>query len=373
MRRLVAAGSVLFLCGLLAGCAPATTTPHAAASSVAPTPTPTPTAVADPKIRVPLSCATLFTTSAVSALLGTTATLAVDESTAPTDLDGIAQVQRGILTCTWGGKDKTDSGFDQALSVYVEPDATRDFTTNFPAVKHNFGKPVVGTYGDQSAYACESGGGIECGANVLVGGYWLTVDLHDLDSSHDVPKATAVLRLKSILNTTVTALKGAGDPSPTWTAPADGLLPFCVSPASTAAVRKAFDSKGLVSASDDPGSGQDVSTIGQTGDSFARCDWEQKAASVPKGQYSDVTLEILDRGVWALPGFVANPPTQWYVGTYKPVSIPGADNAVLACNNADCDAIFGIGSNAIEVGFSDLGSARNTAALTAFASVVAGM
>jgi hypothetical protein len=374
MRRFIAAGSVLFVCGLLAGCAPAangpTASPAAPAPSVSPAATPTPTPVAAPRIRVPLSCANVFTTSAVGALLGTTVKLAVDENTPPSDLDSIAQVQRGILTCTWGGKDKTDNGFDQALSVYVEPDATGDFTTNFSAVKNNFGKPVLGTYGDQSAYGCVAHGGLACGANVLVGSYWLTVDLHDLDAANSVPKPKAVSRLKTVLDTTVKALHGAGAASPAWVAPAGGLLPFCAQSGNTTIVRKAFASKGLDAVSADPESGTDVSTIGEQGDSFAHCDWNQNVTDTNQNQETDVEVSILDGGIWSLPQLVADPPTEFYVGDYKPVSISGAQGAVLACNTADCDAIVGVGTNAVEIGFSDIGAKRDMASLTALVDAI---
>ena len=361
---------------VLAGCAPAVVptsspSPTAVASAPTDTPTPTPTAAsAEPTIRVPLQCGSLFTSTAATALVGVPVTASVDESTKPADVSDVADVQRGILTCTWGGKDKTDSGYDQALSIYVEPDGAEDFATNLAYLKKGFADAQTNTFGDESTYGCGSGDGFDCAANVLVGSYWLTVDLHDFDSLHQASKLTVESRIKQVLTIVVPALQSAGEASAPWIAPVGAISSYCTKKNNVVDARKAFGSPGLSYDSDPPQPFGDVSTIAESGADYASCAWYQ-LGDTPKGQSSDASVGILHGGGWAIPQFVADPPTQWYVGTYKVVSVPGTTGAVLACNNADCDAIVGIGTDAVEIAFSNLGTVRNLNGLTAMVAAIA--
>ncbi|HEY5230814.1 MAG TPA: hypothetical protein VIJ11_07985, partial [Galbitalea sp.] len=50
------------------------------------------------------------------------------------------------------------------------------------------------------------------------------------------------------------------------------------------------------------------------------------------------------------------PPTDWYLGTYKPVTVSGASATVLACNGTDCAAILAIGANAVQINLDDIGN-----------------
>jgi hypothetical protein len=316
-----------------------------------------------------LQCGNLFTATTVATLVGVPVTAVVDESTKPADLWEVANVQRGILTCTWGGKDKTDSGYDQALSIYVEPDGADDFAKNLAYLKTSFTDAQTNTFGDESTYGCWSGGGFDCAANVLVGRYWLTVDLHDLASLHQASKLTVESRIKQVLTVVVPALQSAGDASVPWVAPVGAINSYCTKKNNVVDARKAFGSPGLSYDSDPAQPFGDVSTIAESGGDYAMCAWYQ-LGDTPKGQSSDASVAILHGGGWAIPQFVAGPPTQWYVGAYKVVSVSGTTGAVLACNNADCDAIVGIGTDAVEIAFSNLGTVRNLTGLTAMVTAI---
>ncbi len=371
----VVAATALVLAACTSQAPTSTSAPTGAPPTVAATPTPTATptasAVADPTIRVPLQCANLFTPASAGALLNVPVTAAIDETTEPTDLEDAANLQRGILTCTWGGKDRTDGGYDQALSLYVDPDGATDFPANLPWFSaHIMDHPTKNAFGDQSVSGCMAGGGLQCFADVLVGGYWVTVDLHDLDSSHKVTKATATSRLQQIMKVVVPALQSAVAPGAPWVAPTAAKNGFCDKKNNVVDVRKALASPGLDYDSDPADTGSEVTYLADLDGPLFSCSWYQ-SGSTPKGQSSSATVDLLQGGAWVIPQFVADPPTQWYVGQYKVISVDGTTGAVLACNSADCQAIVGIGANAAAISFDDLGSKRNLANVTAMVKAIA--
>jgi hypothetical protein len=218
---------------------------------------------------------------------------------------------------------------------------------------------------------CETGGGFFCFADALVGGYWITVDAHDRNSDHKVSIATANARLGQIMKVVVPALKQASDPADAWVAPTDPGIGFCDKKNNVADVRKALKSPGL-NYDDDPGdNGAEVSGIAFRGAPWSWCDWFNTSGDgAPKGQVSDAGVNILQGGGWLIAQVWADPPTQAYVGPFKPITVPGTTGAVLACNSADCEAIVGLGANAASITFSDLGSTRNLASVTAMVAAI---
>jgi hypothetical protein len=296
----------------------------------------------------------------------------VDESTKPTDLEDAASLQRGILTCTWGGKDKTDDGYDQVLSLFVDPDGTADFPANLPWLKARLIQhPAINAYGDESVSGCVAGGGFQCFGDVLAGSYWVTVNVHDMNSQHKVSIATANSRLQQVMKVIVPALQAADQPAAPWVAPTGQANAFCAKPNNLADARTAFASPGLNYDSDPRDTGSEASTLALDAQPWAECTWYQPSDSdTPKGQVSSASVAILDGGAWAISQMAADPPTQWYFGSFKPITVPGTAGALLACNNADCEALVGIGVNAASIGFSNLGTSRNLAGVTAMVAAI---
>jgi hypothetical protein len=361
---------------LLAGCAaPAVQQTNAptTAPSVTPTPTPTPTAAALPQVRVPLTCANLFTVSAVSTLVDGAVTVAGDESSPLTDFQSIASRQLGTLTCAWGGKDRTDSGYDQGLILYITPDSAANFAANLAGLKKVGSLTTLNTAGDESAYGCNSSTGYYCNANMLVGGYWLTATLQDTLGKTKVSVPAANQRMQKVLDSVATALASAAPAVAAWIPPTASSSGFCTDADRTVLIRSAFTSPHLLPHRVAANS-LDALTIAESGDAYGYCDWQQANLQIgaPKGQTSDVYVQELAGGAWAIPQLVASPPTQFYFGKYKSITIPGTTGALLGCNNADCDAILGVGPNAIEVGVANLGTPKLIAGLTAIAAAAAG-
>jgi hypothetical protein len=361
---------------LLAGCAapkvqqttaPTTTPPVSA------TPTPTPTADALPQARVPLNCANLFTASAVSGLVDGTVTVAGDETSPLTDFQSIASRQLGTLTCVWGGKDRTDGGYDQGLILYISPDSAANFAANLAGLKKVGSLTILNTAGDESAYGCNSSTGYYCNANMLVGGYWLTATLQDNLGKTKVSVSAANKRMQKVLDSVARALAAAAPAVAAWMPPTASSSGFCTDADRTALIRSAFTSPHLLPHRVAANS-LDALTIAESGDAYGYCDWQQANLQVeaPKGQTSDVYVEELAGGAWAIPQLVASPPNQFYFGKYKSITIPGTTGALLGCNNADCNAILGVGPNAIEIGVANIGTPKLIAGLTAIAAAAAG-
>ena len=205
---------------------------------------------------------------------------------------------------------------------------------------------------------------------MLVGSYWLTVDLHNFHDTKSISATKAGSRIKQVLDSIVPVITSAAPASAPWVAPAAPANSYCTKKNNVADARAAFASPGLGYDSDPEGPAGDVSTIVLYGPTYASCQWYQ-LNSHAKGQTSFADVDILRGGSWLLPQLVADPPSDSYDGPYKVITVPGTSGAVLACNSANCVAIAGIGADAVAISFSDLGATRNLAGVIAMAKAVA--
>lgn len=369
-RQVVLVASAVVAAALLSGCTGLTpdALPTGTNQATSPSPTATPTLAALPQTRVPLTCAQLETPAGASALVNSSLSIRADELTPLTGFASIAGRQYGSIRCVWGGKLMTDDGYDQGVTISVAPDAAADYAADGSGLEGATGV-VKNTAGDSSAYECGSAHDLNCTGNLLVGSYWATLYMNNAGSTSFTP-ADAKQRMQKLLSTVAAELKSKPAAGAPWMAP--GKLPgFCTNTTNTTVVKSAFASPGLIARKaqrPDP----DAWTLAQSGSGYASCDWEQKSASAPTphGQVDEVNIALLDGGAWALPQLITAPPTVYYVGEFKPVTIPGTTGAIMACNNADCEAIMGIGSTAVDVSFGDDGPAHATSGLAALVAAI---
>src|ERR1700712_2518688 len=135
-------------------------------------------ALVAPVVRVPIACATLFSNSAVKALVGADVTLVADEKSAPMDLFAIGNRQAGILTCTWMGAGEEITAASHELSISIEPEADDDYRENNHELWDDATKN--GHAGKASDYECGipyGTRGFFCNSDLLVGHYWTGVIL----------------------------------------------------------------------------------------------------------------------------------------------------------------------------------------------------
>ncbi|HEY0253829.1 MAG TPA: hypothetical protein VGC41_20000 [Kofleriaceae bacterium] len=277
----------------------------------------------------------------------------------------------------WGGKDMTDSSYDQTLDLSIAPDSAGAYAANITALKKFEGMKVSVSIGDGGALGCETyntGAGSDrimyCNSTMLVGTSWVTARVQG-NGPKSLTTAVANARVEKMLTAIAGSLAGVTT-GPAWTPPTDKPLAFCSSPSATAAVRTAFAAPKLQKNKADPSSPFDASTISHANGVYSTCGWQLSPPGVAgTANVTDVSISTLAGGGWVLPQLEAAPPTQWYVGRYAPVTIPGATGGVLACNNADCNAILEVGTSAVSVGFDDVGSARNKAYLAALVKELA--
>jgi hypothetical protein len=324
-----------------------------------------------------VTCADLFTPSAASAQVGARVTLRSDETSTPATLADIATRQAGILSCNWSSpptsEKPSDEPTDNALSVFIEPDGATDFAKNIDGLKSS--DSDTPNVGDSAAVDCTPGTSFECRANMLVHDYWVTVELHGQGSTK-VSKSLVLGRTTAVLTTAATALAAADPAAAAWTPPAGSASTFCDpenEKSALATVRKIFATPELRVEYQGPGSAPDVSNIAAAGENFAHCSWAaaDPIAADKAGTEGDTYLAILAGGAWAVPGLVASPPAGHDIGTWSVITIPGSDGAVQACDKTNCDAIFSVGPNAAELVFTNRGTTRNTAELTAMVAAVA--
>src|SRR5580698_2617615 len=150
-RSLTAIGlvSAASLALVLSACAPAVNT-NTPVPTQHPSHTAKPHQAASPSVRVPVTCASLFTPAVSSTLVGVPVTARQDETTAPIELTTIAARQAGELHCLWGGQDTQDGGFVAQLAVDIAPDALAGFTANLPTIESESPPTAQNTAGDKS-------------------------------------------------------------------------------------------------------------------------------------------------------------------------------------------------------------------------------
>jgi hypothetical protein len=360
-RSLTAIGlvSAAALALVLSACAPPVT--NAPAPTQQPSHTAKPQQAASPSVRVPTTCASLFTPTVASTLVGVPVTARQDENSAPIELTTIAARQLGELNCLWGGTDTQDGGYVAQLQVDIAPEALAGFTANLPVIESESPPTAKNTAGDTSEYQCDVQGDFECSANMLVGDYWVTVYLSDLGVG-TVSQTTANHDIQQALTTIASALKTA-TALPPWIAP--GSLPtFCSQAGNLAKVKTAVGETDFAVAGIDTGPA-DAASFAELNGTYAQCGWGSTNTSQ---KFTSVQIGILKGGSWALPAMVGvQDPRLYMTPAYASVSIPGANAAVASCSTGsnECIVYFTIGTALVDVELDDPGMPQVTAVLAA--------
>jgi hypothetical protein len=371
--RIIRAVPIVALVALLAGCAPAVLPTHAH-SAAAPTSTPSPAPASAPGSRVPLGCAGLLGASSVQALAGTTAKVDRDENTPPTDIQSVAQLQYGALSCSWDGISGNPSSPGAELDIDIAPDAKAAFESRFVSImadqsQNPHAAATENAAGDQSGYWCGTtidalGADAnipDCDAEMLVGNYWVGIEVVAVNGLSREQLTTGLVTAM----TEITGKLRAAGPAPTqWAAPATTPPGFCTDSTSTTSVRSIVGDATLAAAKA-PVTSIDASTVGLDGPS-ARCAWNSKS-------YGYLELYLLGGGSWGLPAISpAKSGDSPLAGkAYASMTVAGATSAKMACAEGFCDAYLAVGTSAVEISYNDPGAAKNPVELGAFAKAIA--
>ena len=367
--RLVALAPILLTALVLGGCTPTAPVPTASPGGTpvaVSTPTPTPSAAALPVIRVQTTCSDLFAASDIATLVQDTHVALRDDGTgSPANIIDIAARQRGLLTCTWGGVNRTDTSYDQGLRVTIVPDAAAEFATNLPNILAAFAPAVKNTAGDKSAYNCQiEDPGFSCNAEMLVGTDWVGLTLQN-DGSTPFTSSAVKTKIQTVLTTLATKVRATPASLPAWPIPDATIPPFCSSSTGTSKLRSIFGSPHLEKNGDSPVFTAEVIPLAEP--TYDECDWSGGGTGSSHTQF--VGVSILEGGSWALPGLASTLPTVYSDGHYAAVTVPGATDALLACGE-ECLLSFSVGDDAYEVDFDNTPSAKTPATLAAVVAVV---
>lgn len=324
---------------------------------------------ANPGSRVPLKCGDLFTTTAIATLVGAPVKVARDETTPPAYIGEVANDQLGVLGCHWAGGEPMEFGNTADVTVYIAPNSSEGFAANYSKdladVPAKAQKPVENTAGDKSGYWCEASGlsdGVPlCTAQMLVGSYWVTASLSALAPA---TASSAGAGLQKVLDTIADRLSAAAQPVPAWVAPATTPPAFCTAPSSTAEVRSIFGAPGYA-VSPEGTRYLDASSIAFDGPG-ASCSWVDSRDKV-----GSLNVDLLASGSWVFPGFAPHPAIDGVVQSYSSATIPGANYALLGCDEGLCEAYLAIGTTLAHINMNDLGTAKNVTALAALAKDIA--
>ena len=348
----------------LSACAPAvhgtpSSTTHADGSAK---PHPRPTQASVPAVRVPVKCSALFSDAAVSALIDSPVSVHRDASTIPVIMPDITQRQYGSLRCVWGGEVE-DSGFVEDLTLDITPDAKAGFIANLSGFSNENPPVVTNSAGDQSVSGCDgSGGALSCVANMLVGNYWVTASLTNIEDT-TLSQATSNTRIQQVLTTVAAALKNA-TAAPAWVPPGSALPTFCSSGASTAQVNTALGVTDFASVGEDEAE-TDAASYTQLAGTYTQCAWGTGSTTEP---FTFLEVAMLEGGAWIIPELPGQKNTENYtLDTYTALTVPGATAAAGDCSlSADsCEVALSIGSLLVVVDMDDPSTAQSSAALAA--------
>ena len=125
MTRLFLAATIAVTALVLSGC---DTVPEPAATPAATsTPTETASAAVRPNALFAIDCAELLTTDEVQNKVTAPISIARDESSVPSEFWDLPLLQRGALSCRWGGENRTGRSFDDGVDLLLLPDAVDDY------------------------------------------------------------------------------------------------------------------------------------------------------------------------------------------------------------------------------------------------------
>lgn len=208
----------------LSACAPAsgpvhhTVAPHHGGSG-SPSSTPTAAALAPPKVRIPLTCDQLDSSSLLNSVLGTTMT-PVNNFPDPSLFDYMA-IQDGALNCSWAGPSVGGNPVAD-FSVEAMPDAASTWNTYLSQLQdpypvsylgpnaHGYCNPATPSFTSES-----------CNLDILVGSVWL--EIYADTSEHASTTATIAqveAAFKPLLAAPIAAIKGVTVTEPAWSDPA---------------------------------------------------------------------------------------------------------------------------------------------------------
>lgn len=314
---------------ILAGCAAPETAHHSKAPHAKPSATPT---AAAPSVRVPVGCADLFSDSVAATLLGTPVAFRWDESTLPKDIDSIAERQYGALQCFWAGPDRPDGGYAEYFGVTITPDATAAFNANIANLEQQDPPSESGVAGDQSEISCSASQdvGLFCDSNMLVGSYWVEVDLNP---GVFRPEATGNAQVKAALVTIAGKLAGT-TAGAKWKPGASAMSPFCSDGQRAASAAALNAAVGRTDLTYDPGEAvpSSAATVPQQSGNYASCDWDTDASDGAQGDFNSLSITLLNGGAWVMPLLLANlGEDSLQRGPFTRLTVPGVGTAAYQC------------------------------------------
>lgn len=305
----------------------------------------------------------MFNDATVAALMGTPVVYHIDQTTNPVDIIDIVARQYGSLICLWGGSGRTDGGYDENLTVEVTPDAAAGYAANAQYFTAEETPAIQNTAGDQSVYGCSVDGQFQCLGNMLVGSYWVTVNLQDIGNT-TLAQATATGRMQVVMSSVAGDLKNTTAPA-AWNPPGAELPSFCSDNTSTAAVNSALGVTDFTVTGVDSGPADAQSYTQQPG-TYDQCSWGDTESGSSSSSFSYLSLAMLKGGAWVMAELPGESDSRSYqLGAYSSITIPGADAAASSCSTGadQCDVYFTIGSVLYNVDLDDPSASLVNAAL----------
>lgn len=203
----------------LAGCAPEPEPVPTATATVEPSPTAE--AAVRPNPVFHLRCAELLSLEEAQAAITAPITLKRDETGMPGDVREVADLQRGGLSCRWGGENRTGSSYDDGIDVLLLPDAQSDYLVRadgLPDAWSIAGADAAAALCGQASDAVEGVFPGYCSAVALVGSTMVEVRFSDSKGAYASVDEVADAG-QSLLTTAVDRLRAADVVDQRWTAP----------------------------------------------------------------------------------------------------------------------------------------------------------
>ena len=323
MGRMVSLLVVVSAVVVLSGCASASPNPAPprAVASTAPTPAPTQTPSGTPGWPYGIGCEDLLSSSTVQSHIVDAVTVKYDQHSVPVTASDVALADAGALRCVWGGAYRTDSSYDDGLTLTVLPDAAAEYASWVASG----GSPGC------TSNPCTDGGR-------LAGTTWFSLSLSD--STRPGGNSANLSADDTVLAAQVTdALAHLGPRGPAWIPPAtaaDGKR-FC-QPGEATRLANVFAVDPLkISFDDHPDpTANDLRSVAVGRGGLARCNW-----TIGDGQ---VVITTVPGGAWASTRMVTSPQSYYPIGQTSAVTIAGTSDAVAGCGDG-CEATFSIGDS----------------------------
>lgn len=314
LSRSVLAGVLAAAIGIgLVGCAtspPESTQPPVAEPSPTPTPTPTPEPAGDPAPRTPLDCESLVDAGALADLIGAEPQL-VDPPVAW--IADLAALQAGLLQCSWRAPETT-------FTVVVAPQDLWD-------------DPSQGW-----TPACTVGEGhAQCGTSRPAGDLMFEAMFVSFASGLD---EVAVQDASDEVFDTMTDRIADAGVLPAWPAPevATATFPDCSDLASEQ-IEEVLDP---VSPAEHQGSGDGFSAVyqGWVATGFGDCTLQIPHPDHPLPITASFEVTWLAGGAWGFSSLGG-----------EPITVDGADEAALVCDEHSCQVVARIGESIVSGAF----------------------